>query len=53
MLSGKFHVHLTIKSQSNLKIPSWKQTIVLLSNSNTDQLDIMFTKHYFIPSRKT
>lgn len=53
MLKGKFHVHLTIENESPIKIKSWKQTIVLLSKENRSQLDIMFTKHYFVPSIKT
>ena len=52
-LQGKFHVHLTVKNKTDFKLPTWKQTIILLSNDNKEQLDIMFTKHYFIPSNKT
>lgn len=54
LLVGKFHVHLTLDCKEfNNKIHSWKTTVIQLSKGEKQQLDVMLTKHYFIPSTKT
>jgi hypothetical protein len=53
-LTGKFHVHLTLLCNSfDSSLKSWKTTIIQLKKGEQEQIDIMLTKHYFIPSRKT
>lgn len=53
-LKGKFHVHLTLLCNSfDSSLKSWKTTIIQLNKGEQEQLDVMLTKHYFVPSRKT
>lgn len=50
-LVGKFHAHLTM-NVSVPEIKGWKPTTIILSGEK-EQTDVMLTKHYFVPSRKT
>ncbi len=53
-LKGRFHVHLTLAcDEFNEKIHSWKTTVISLTRDKHNQLDVMLTKHYYIPSNKT
>ncbi len=46
----KFHAHLTVNSIE--KIPKgWKETTILLENNQTQQTDVMLTKHYKLGRR--
>lgn len=52
-LVGKFHVHLTLLCDKfEGRVKGWKTTVITLSNKEHNQIDVMLTKHYVIPSIK-
>ena len=52
-LVGRFHAHVYIEYSENLpRVKGWKQTRIELVKGDRSQKDLMFTRHFQVPSRR-
>ncbi|HEY5631201.1 MAG TPA: hypothetical protein VIR31_03670 [Nitrososphaeraceae archaeon] len=52
-LKGNFHCHITYSGHKRVSVSGWKDTIIIINKDDRFQEDVMITRHYFVPSKKT
>lgn len=53
-LQGQFHCHITYtRNNKHVIVSGWKDTIIIINKDDRYQEDVMITRHYLVPSKKT